>query len=145
MEIHDVFGIKPLGEAGLKIPESVIKGISSFLETVCKPGAEELGYMLKDQVRRWRLNNIFRVLDKAKGRLSFDGHDLSLTANARVGLSIMEGCSEVDDDELQDLWAGLFVSSCTPDGRDDSNMNFVDLLRRMSSVEARILDYACIS
>ena len=70
MEIHDVFGIKPLGEAGLKIPESVIKGISSFLETVCKPGAEELGYMLKDQVRRWRLNNIFRVLDKAKGRLS---------------------------------------------------------------------------
>lgn len=55
----------------------------------------------------------------------------------------MEECSAVDNDELQDLWAGLFASSCTPDGRDDSNMNFVDLLRRMSSVEARILDYAC--
>ena len=55
----------------------------------------------------------------------------------------MEGCSEVDNEELQDLWAGLFASSCTPDGKDDSNMNFVDLLRRMSSVEAKIIDYAC--
>ena len=143
MEIHDVFGIKPYGEVGLKITEAAIKGVSAFLEAVCKPGAEELGYMIKDQVRRWRLNNILRMLEKAKGKLSFDGQELKICANARVGLSIMEESSEVDDDELQDLWAGLFVSSCTPDGRDDSNMNFVDLLRRMSSVEARILDYAC--
>lgn len=143
MEIQDVLGIKPYGEIGLKITEATIKGVSAFLEAVCKPGAEELGFLLRDQVRRWRLNNILRMLDKAKGKLGFDGLDLNLCANARVGLSIMEGSSEVDDDELQELWAGLFVSSCTPDGRDDSNMNFVDLLRRMSSVEARILDYAC--
>ena len=99
--------------------------------------------MFRDNVRRWRLNNLLRVLEKAKGKLVFDGKQLNLTANARVGLSIMEECSAVDNDELQDLWAGLFATSCTPDGRDDSNMNFVDLLRRMSSVEARILDYAC--
>ena len=99
--------------------------------------------MFSDNVRRWRLKNILRVLGKAKGKLDFDGKQLNLTANARVGLSIMEECSAVDNDELQDLWAGLFASSCTPDGRDDSNMNFVDLLRRMSTVEARILDYAC--
>ena len=24
----------------------------------------------------------------------------------------------MDSDDLQELWAGLFVSSCTPDGRD---------------------------
>ena len=41
------------------------------------------------------------------------------------------------------MMAGLFATSCTPDGRGDSNMNFVHLLRRMSSVEAKILDYAC--
>ena len=75
--------------------------------------------------------------------MCFDGKELNLTANPRVGLAILEECSAVDDEGLQDLWAGLFVSSCTLDGRDDSNMNFVDLLRRMSSVEARILDYAC--
>ena len=143
MEIKDVFGIEPIGEMGLEVTKATIKGVSSFLDVVFKPGLQELGFLLKDEVRRWRLNNIFRVLEKAKGRMSFDGQQLNLTANARVGLSIMEECSAVDNDELQDLWAGLFASSCTHNGLDDSNMNFVDLLRRMSTVEARILDYAC--
>lgn len=143
MEIKDILGIEPISQAGLEVTKATIKGVSSFLETVCKPGAEELGFLIKDKVRLWRLNNILRTLEKAKGKMYFDGQELNLTANARVGLAIMEGCSEVDDEELQNFWAGLFVSSCTPDGRDDSNMNFVDLLRRMSTVEARILDYAC--
>ena len=143
MEIRDILGIKPISEAGLEATKAAIKGVSTFLEIVFKPGLEELGYMMKDEVRYWRLNNILSMLNSAKGKLEFDGKELNLTANARVGLSIMEGCSEVDNEELQDLWAGLFASSCTPDGKDDSNMNFVDLLRRMSSVEAKIIDYAC--
>lgn len=143
MEIHDILGIEPIGKAGLELTKSAISGVSSFLSYVFKPGLEEIGYMARDEVRMWRLNNILRMLEKAKGKMCFDGQELNLCANARVGLSIMECCSEVDSDELQELWAGLFVSSCTPDGRDDSNMNFVDLLRRMSSVEARIIDYAC--
>lgn len=143
MELHDILGIEPIGEAGLEVVKASIKGVSSFLEIVFKPGLEELGFLVKDQVRLWRLKNILRTLEKAQGKLEFDGKDINLTANARVGISIMEGCSEVDNEELQDLWAGLFASSCTSDGKDDSNMNFVDLLRRMSSVEAKIIDYAC--
>ena len=143
MEINDILEIKPESKAGLEATKAAIKGVSSFLGMVFKPGLEELGHIFKDEVRYWRLNNILSMLNSAKGKLEFDGKELNLTANARVGLSIMEGCSEVDNEELQDLWAGLFASSCTPDGRDDSNMNFVDLLRRMSSVEAKILDYAC--
>ena len=143
MEIKDVFGIEPFSQAGLEITKATIDGVSSFLNVVFKPGLEELGFLIKDQVRYWRLCNILKMLEKAKNRMSFDGQDLNLTANTRVGLAIMEGSSDVDNEELQDLWAGLFVSSCSPDGKDDSNMNFVDLLRRMSSVEARILDYSC--
>lgn len=143
MEIKDLLGIEPIGEAGLEVVKASIKGVSSFLDVVFKPGLEELGFLVKDQVRLWRLKNILRTLEKAQGKFEFDGKEINLTANARVGISIMEGCSEVDNEELQDLWAGLFVSSCSPDGRDDSNMNFVDLLRRMSSVEAKIIDYAC--
>ncbi len=143
IEIKDLLGIEPMGEIGLEVTKASIRGISSFLDVVFKPGLQELGFLFRDNVRLWRLKNTLQVLEKAKGKLEFDGQQLNLTANARVGLSIMEECSVVDNEELQDLWAGLFASSCTPDGRDDSNMNFVDLLRRMSTVEARILDYAC--
>lgn len=55
----------------------------------------------------------------------------------------MESSSYEKDDTIQDMWAGLFVSSCTEDGKDDSNMVFVDLLKRLNSIEARILQYAC--
>jgi len=143
MEINDILGIKPESETQVETTKAAIKGVSSFLKNVFKPGLEELGYIFKDEIRYWRLKNILSMLNLAKGKMEFDGKEINLTANARVGLSIMEGSSEVDNEELQDLWAGLFASSCTPDGRDDSNMNFVDLLRRMSSVEARIMDYAC--
>lgn len=143
MEVKDVFGIEPIAQAGLEVTKTSLKGVSSFLDIVCKPALQELGFLAQDKIRQWRLNNIVHTLEKAKGRMCYDGQSLQLTANARVSLSIMEECSKVDNDELQELWAGLFISSCTPDGKDDSNMNFVDLLRRMSSVEARIIDYAC--
>lgn len=141
MEVNDLLDMA--SESKTEATKAAIKGVSSFLEKVFKPGLEELGQFFKDEIRYWRLKNILSMLNLAKGKLEFDGKELNLTANARVGLAIMEECSSVDNEELQNLWAGLFASSCTPDGKDDSNMNFVDLLRRMSSVEAKILDYAC--
>ena len=114
--------------------KKTFNGLGAFLEVVFKPGLQELGFLIKDQVRQWRLKNALRVMEKARGKLYFENGELQIKANARVGLSIIENCSMVDDDELQDMWAGFFASSCTEDGKDDSNIIFVDLLRRMSVV-----------
>ena len=54
MEIKDILGIEPIGEAGLEATKATIKGVSKFLELVFKPGLEELGYLIKDGVRLWR-------------------------------------------------------------------------------------------
>lgn len=125
------------------LTKEAINESEKFLALVFKPGVEELGLMLKDQVRRWRLNNIISILKKAQGKLEWSGQDLQLTANARVGFSIFNDGSVVDDDELQNMWAGLFVSSCTKEGKDDNNLVFVNILRQLSSFEAKILKYAC--
>lgn len=143
MENKDVLGLAPYGEALKTVVEKSFEGLYGFLSTTFQPAVEEFGYMMKDKVRYWRLRNALRVMAKAKDRIEFDGKDFQLQANARVGLSIIDESSMVDDDELQNLWAGLFASSCTPDGRDDSNIIFVDILKRLSSVEVRILSYAC--
>lgn len=89
------------------------------------------------------LNNISKMLMKAKGKMKFADGKLELKANPKVAIAVMEGSSYEEDDTIQDMWAGLFVSSCTEDGKDDSNMVFVDLLKRLNSIEARILQYAC--
>lgn len=143
LQVKDILGVEPVAEATKHVTEKTIEGVCSFLNLVFTPGLQEVGFMIKDKIRAWRLENVLRVIDKAKGKLDFDGENLQIQANARVGLSIIDECSKVDDEELQNLWAGLFASSCSEDGKDDSNIIFVDILKRLSSVEARVLAYAC--
>lgn len=142
-EVNDLLGIKPIGEAIDKTVGAIIDSASVFLNTVCKPAMVEFGFLLSDKVRYWRLNNISKMLMKAKDKMEFTNGKLELRANPKVAIAVMESSSYEEDDTIQDMWAGLFVSSCTEDGKDDSNMVFVDLLKRLNSIEARILQYAC--
>lgn len=139
----DIFGIRPLGEAINTTVSKSLDGIGGFLKIVCAPALEEVGLLVKDHVRLWRLNNIIKVLEKAKDKLEFADDQLQIKAHPRVALSIIENSSMNDNDEIQNLWAGLFVSSCTIDGQDDENLIFVDLLKQITVVEAKILRYAC--
>jgi hypothetical protein len=139
----DVLGIKPISDA---INTTVIKSfeaIEGFLKKVCLPLLDEVGLMLKDKMRLWRLNNIIKTLEKAQGKLEFRDDKLELKCQPRVAVSVIENASLIDNDEIQDLWAGLFASSCTKSGDDDSNLIFIDLLRQLTTAEAKIFKYAC--
>lgn len=143
MKVKDILGIEPVAESAKIVIEKSFNGLGAFLESVFMPGLQEFGFLIRDQVRTWRLNNALSVMNKAKGKLNYENGELNIKANARVGLAIVENCSMVDNAELQDMWAGLFASSCTEDGKDDSNIIFVDLLKRMSIIEAKVLKYSC--
>jgi hypothetical protein len=139
----DILGIKPIGDAINTTVTKTFEGVEGFLKLVCAPALEEVGLLLKDHVRHWRLNNVLRILSKAEGKLEFNVEKLQIKAHPRVALSIIENGSLIDDDEVQELWAGLFVSSCTEDGQDDENLIFVDLLKQLTNIEARILKHSC--
>jgi hypothetical protein len=139
----DILGIKPIGDAINTTVTKTFEGIEGFLKRVCAPALEEVGLLLKDQVRHWRLNNILKILQKAQDKLEFSDDQLQIKAHPRVALSIIDNGSLNDNDEVQELWAGLFVSSCTKDGQDDENLIFVDLLKQLTIVEAKILKYSC--
>lgn len=110
-DVNDLLGIKPLGEAIDKTVSAVIESASVFLDSVCKPAMVEFCFMLSDKVRCWRLNNISKMLMKAKGKMKFADGKLELKANPKVAIAVMEGSSYEEDDTIQDMWAGLFVSS----------------------------------
>ncbi|MGD1045804.1 MAG: hypothetical protein ABR936_10840 [Bacteroidota bacterium] len=139
----DILGIKPIGRAIDTTVTKTFQGIEGFLKSVCAPALDEVGLMLRDQIRYWRLNNILRILEKAKGKLNFEGEQLKIHAHPRVALAIIENGSLNDNDEVQELWAGLFASSCTPSGQDDENLIFVNLLKQLTIPEARILKHGC--
>src|SRR5688572_16408392 len=127
----DVLGLAPYGEALNTAVSKTFEGLQGFLKSVCMPALDEIGLMFKDKIRYWRLINILRTLEKAKGKLKFQNEQLHFKAHPRIALSIIENCSLIDDDEVQELWAGLFASSCTQDGNDDENLIFVDLLKQL--------------
>ena len=138
----DFLGIKPIGEAFNTTVVKTFQGVEGFLRSVCVPALDEVGLLLKDKIRYWRLNNVLRILEKAKGKLEFKDDQLQIQAHPRVALSIIENGSLNDNDEVQELWAGLFASSCTTSGQDDENLIFVDLLKQLTVAEARILKYS---
>jgi len=59
-----------------------------------------------------------------------------------VRLTLEEG-SWIDTEEVRGMWAGLLASLCTEDGKDESNLIFVNLLAQLTSSEARLLNYLC--
>jgi hypothetical protein len=138
----DLFGIKPIASAIDSTVKKSLEGIEGFLSLTCKPALGEIGLMAQDKVRYWRLNNTIKMLEKAKGKLDFQNDKFELKSHPRIGLSIIENSSLIDNDFVLEMWAGLFASSCTLDGQDDENLIFVDILKSLTTAQAKIIQYA---
>lgn len=119
------------------------KAAVRFLDLICAPAAEEVGILLRDQMRHWRRANALRLLQAAKLKHDAEAISPQATAHPRLVAEVIEYGSLCDDGMLQDLWGGLLTSSCSEDGRDESNLIFVNILRQLTSSEAKLLKYAC--
>ncbi len=135
----DLVGLRPYGEAVKIGAETACK----FLEAICLPAAEQFGYLLGDNVERWRSRNVLSLLAKTQEKLLEGPGPEARRVHPRMAAEIIEKASWNDDDEVQAMWAGLLASSCTDDGNDQSNQMFVDILRRLSPSQVRLLNYLC--
>ena len=142
-ESMDVLGIRPISDAINTVTETTMKEASEFLGLICKPAAEEFGFLLKDRVKYWRFKNLSNIAIKAKIILNAQNNDIEVSASPRIVNSILENGSWIDNDKIQDMWSGLLASSCTKDGKDESNLIFINLLSQLTSSEVRILNYIC--
>jgi Abortive infection alpha len=129
------------GEALSDALKKAIDGVFSFLGIICKPAAEETGLLIGDHILAWRIKNLVKIVEKSKGMLSFDTTTFKLKASPRVVSKIIENGSWTDDENLQNMWAGLLASSCTVSGKDESNLIYTDLLSRMTPSEACVVNY----
>lgn len=141
----DYLGIAPYGEALNTVAKEAMAGAGAFLGRICLPAAEEFGLLLQDKVAGWRKKNTTQIVNKAEEILSSASEEKNLHAHPRLVGKIMNEGSWADDEKVQDMWAGLLASSCTKDGKDETNLIFMNLLSQITSVEARILNYACES
>lgn len=139
----DLTGMKPIADAANEVTERSLDAAESFLKTICRPAAEEFGLLLRDRVRYWRTRNAANIAQKAAINLKEQADENKKYAHPRIVAQIIEQGSWIEQEDIQEMWGGLLTSSCTPDGEDDSNLTFVDLLARLTASQARILDYVC--
>jgi hypothetical protein len=80
------------------------------------------------------------MLEKAQGKLAWDPKKEKLVIDPRVAFQIVEHASTVSNETLQDMWAGLFASSCHT-YEEDENIFFIDLLKGLTSSQVKLLAY----
>src|SRR5438552_9230450 len=139
----DVLGIKPVGEAITTAVKGTVDGAAAFLSRICLPAAEEFGLLLRDRVSHWRTQNLIKIAEKTERKLGPTPDAAHMHAHPRLVHLTLENGSWADTDELQEMWAGLLASACTIDGKDESNLIFVNLLSQLTSIQVKVLNYGC--
>lgn len=141
-EITDILGIKEYGEATKIVVKETMEGARAFLGRVCNPAAGEFGLLLQDKVRHWRNKNLIKTfLDTERILLEQGRKDDQV--HPRMLHHVMESASLVDDVELQKMWSGILASSCNQDGKDDSNLVFMNLLDQLTAPQVKFVSYLC--
>lgn len=139
----DLLGIKPIGDAVSFIVKGTVDGAAAFLGRICLPAAEEFGLLLRDKVSNWRSQNLVKIAEKAERKLKAEPNAEKRHAHPRLVSLTLENGSWADVDEVQEMWGGLLASSCTEDGKDDSNLIFINLLSQLTNAQVLVLKYGC--
>jgi hypothetical protein len=124
-------------------PKKLEEALATFLAKICYPVADEIGTELRERISNWRKRNLARVLEKAKEKFEENADSGNRTALPRLVHDVIDAASWTDTEFLQEMWAGLLVSSCTDNGDDESNLIFVRILSQLTSLETKVLNYGC--
>ena len=115
----------------------------AFLNRICPSSTEEVRHLLREGLSNYRVAAAVEIALRAEEGLTAMPEADSLRISPRLLVRLIEDGSWAEADWIQQLWAGLLISSCTPDGRDESNLAFVDLLSQLTHIHIRIFVAAC--
>ncbi|WP_433969872.1 Abi-alpha family protein [Tunturiibacter gelidiferens] len=124
--------------AGEIIKSGAMANLTDLLKTFAGPALEEVGAILADNAKVYRLKNLLRTTEKAKQILQDAGlHPNSVPA--RLLLPILDTCSVEDNDDLQERWAGLLASASQE--TDSLSPSFIETLKQLTPKEAIHFDH----
>ncbi|MBS1805681.1 MAG: hypothetical protein JST28_20255 [Acidobacteria bacterium] len=114
-----------------------------FLRRLCPWAADEVQHALLDRFSNKRVAAAVEITLKAENTLLRHGHIAQPFVSSEILIRILEGGSWIEEDWIRRMWAGLLVSSFSADGQDRSNLQFIDLLARLTPIHLRILSFVC--
>jgi len=125
-----------MSETGEIIKSGAFDKLADIAQKLAGPLAKEVGLMMAESVRVYRLKNWVSVVRRTEKILE----DAALPPNAvppRMFLPILEAASVEGDENLQGLWAGLLASAS--EKADSLSPAFIETLKQLKPSEARAL------
>jgi hypothetical protein len=130
-------------EADFILRELRLARALGFLRRLCPWAANEINHALLERLSNKRVTSAVEIALKAEDILLRLGHVAQPFVSSEIIVRIIEGGSWIDEDWIRRVWAGLLVSSCSADGQDRSNLQFIDLLARLTPIHLRIFSFVC--
>jgi hypothetical protein len=114
-----------------------------FLHRLCSTNAEEAVVVIGGELNALRTGIAFDIAFRAEKMLAEEPVSGRLRAPGHVVASILRNGSWENDELIERMWAGMLVSSGTLTGSDQSSLELVDLMTRVTPIQAKIFQAGC--
>jgi hypothetical protein len=131
-------------QAKLSDMEGLVRMVEAlaFLNRISS-GALEVAEFVRGRLSSHKLVNAVQIALKAQQMLASSPAGGDLHANPDIVVRILDNGSATEETWLRDFWTGLLVTSCSADGRDNSNEGYVELFSQLTTIPLRVLTVAC--
>lgn len=118
---------------------AAIKSATEFLNKLFGPASEEVGLLLGERARTFRLRNMLKTLGKTQEMLknaSIEPKSVEL----RVLIPLLDGASLEDNESLSVKWAALLANATISRQAANVSQIFSNILSQLSPTDALVLD-----
>ena len=128
-----------------EIAKATSKGIDAlrearpFIEKVFGSLVEDAIGIVSDRLKHYRLTQFHTLQTKTNQRLSELGVEKTLPVPPSIAVPLIEAATITDDEEIQDLWAGLMTSAMDPDFKEEIRPAYISIIKDLSPLDARVL------
>ena len=128
-------------EMSKELVKQALAPVQEIVRELSGPAATEVGLMLGDAVRAWRVKQEVRYLQDVKEVASKAGLKLKPVA-PRLLFPILDSASVEDDEDLHQRWVALLTNAARTDFDGEVLPSFPDILKQLTAQEAQFLDRA---
>lgn len=101
------------------------------------------GVLCREGLSNYRLESAIEIVLHAEELLALQRYGTSMHAHPAVLLRILDDGSWAEQAWIQHYWAAVLATACATGDPDSSSMRFVNLLSRLTTIQARIFAGAC--
>ena len=110
----------------------------AFLSRICPEGAVVISQLLREGFSSHKVIHAANIALDAQALLKSNPNADDMRVLPGLLIRILEQGTSTEEDWLQQLWAGLVVSSCSTDGKDESNLRFIELFGMLTPVPIKL-------